>query len=171
MNVELRFVGYLVNLQFLLLTEIQQNMAETVLQHPEKYIGSIKKHTQTLWVYENGEMVFRPISFVPGLYEIFNGVLMNAVESRQRDDRMNSLKVVIDVEQNQISVYNSGGVAIPVEEHEETGVYVPEMIFGNLLTSDDGHVGVAKLANIFSTELIIETAGSSRLKPLKYKQV
>ncbi|RIA80897.1 hypothetical protein C1645_791592, partial [Glomus cerebriforme] len=53
--------------------------------------------------------------------------------------------------------------------HKEENVWVPELIFGHLLTSSnyddsekrvtDGHNGYgAKLANIFSTEFIVETA-------------
>ncbi|KAI7993380.1 DNA topoisomerase 2 [Camellia lanceoleosa] len=87
--------------------------------------------------------------------------------------------VTIDVEQNCISVYNNGD-GVPVEIHQEEGVYVPEMIFGHLLTSsnyDDlmkkmtgGRNGYgAKLTNIVSTEFVIETADGKRQK--KYKQV
>ncbi|CAL5407366.1 unnamed protein product [Camellia sinensis] len=89
-----------------------------------------------------------------------------------------SVKVTIDVEQNCISVYNNGD-GVPVEIHQEEGVYVPEMIFGHLLTSsnyDDltkkttgGRNGYgAKLTNIFSTEFVIETADRKWQK--KYKQ-
>ncbi|CAL5394392.1 unnamed protein product [Camellia sinensis] len=89
-----------------------------------------------------------------------------------------SVKVTIDVEQNCVSVYNNGD-GVPVEIHQEEGVYVPEMIFGHLLTSsnyDDltkkttgGRNGYgAKLTNIFSTEFVIETADGKRQK--KYKQ-
>ncbi|CAL5388776.1 unnamed protein product [Camellia sinensis] len=88
-----------------------------------------------------------------------------------------SVKVTIDVEQNCISVYNNGD-GVPMEIHQEEGVYVPEMIFGHLLTSsnyDDlmkkttggrNRYG-AKLTNIFSTEFVIETADGKRQKKCK----
>lgn len=92
---------------------------------------------------------------------------------------MDAVKVVIDAENNFISVYNNGD-GVPVEIHKEEGVYVPELIFGHLLTSsnyDDtekkttgGRNGYgAKLTNIFSTEFVIETADGRKQK--KYKQV
>lgn len=92
---------------------------------------------------------------------------------------MNTLKVTIDKDQNTISVYNNGK-GIPIEIHKEEGIYVPELIFGHLLTSsnynDDekkvtgGRNGYgAKLTNIFSTEFIVETADKSTKK--KYLQV
>ncbi|ONI20485.1 hypothetical protein PRUPE_2G018500 [Prunus persica] len=157
----------------------KKSQLEHILLRPDTYIGSIEKHTQILWVYQNDEMVNRSISYVPGLYKIFDEILVNAADNKQRDSSMDSVKVTIDVEQNCISVYNNGA-GVPVEIHQEEKVYVPELIFGHLLSSsnyDDtekkttgGRNGYgAKLTNIFSTELIIETADGKRQK--KYKQV
>lgn len=158
----------------------KKSQLEHILLRPDTYIGSIEKHTQSLWVYEPDRgMVHRPVTFVPGLYKIFDEILVNAADNKQRDPKMDSLKVVIDVEENRISVQNNGD-GVPVEIHQEEKVYVPELIFGHLLTSsnyDDtvkkttgGRNGYgAKLTNIFSTEFVIETADGKRLK--KYKQV
>ena len=90
---------------------------------------------------------------------------------------MTYIKVDIDRTNNVISVLNNGR-GIPVQIHEKEKVYVPELIFGHLLTSsnyDDnqkkttgGRNGYgAKLCNIFSTEFVVETAD----KQQKYKQV
>ncbi|KAL8496050.1 hypothetical protein ACS0TY_019960 [Phlomoides rotata] len=157
----------------------KKTQLEHILIRPDTYIGSIEKHTQVLWVYENDQMVQKPITFVPGLYKIFDEILVNAADNKQRDPKMDSVKVTIDAESNCISVYNNGD-GVPVEIHQEEGVYVPELIFGHLLTSsnyDDnekkttgGRNGYgAKLTNIFSTEFVIETADGKRQK--KYKQV
>lgn len=65
------------------------------------------------------------------------------------------------------------GEGIPIEVHKEHGVYVPELIFGHLLTSDNyddseqrvtgGRNGYgAKLTNIFSTKFTIECADTVR---------
>ncbi|WOH04380.1 hypothetical protein DCAR_0623789 [Daucus carota subsp. sativus] len=157
----------------------KKTQLEHILLRPDTYIGSIEKHTSSLWVYEDSEMVSRSVSYVPGLYKIFDEILVNAADNKQRDPKMDTVKVVIDVDNTLISVYNNGD-GVPVEIHKEEGVYVPELIFGHLLTSsnydDDqkkttgGRNGYgAKLANIFSTEFVIETADGKRLK--KYKQV
>lgn len=37
---------------------------------------------------------------------------------------------------NTISIWNNGD-GVPVEMHKEEGVYVPELIFGHLLTSSN----------------------------------
>ncbi|XP_076941033.1 DNA topoisomerase 2-like [Bidens hawaiensis] len=157
----------------------KKTQLEHILLRPDTYIGSIEKHEQTLWVWENDEMIKRPISYVPGLYKIFDEILVNAADNKQRDPKMDSVKVNIDVEANKISVFNNGD-GIPVEIHQEEKVYVPELIFGHLLTSsnyDDsikkttgGRNGYgAKLANIFSTEFVIETADGKCNR--RYKQV
>ncbi|KAG2660852.1 hypothetical protein PVAP13_1KG463700 [Panicum virgatum] len=157
----------------------KKTQLEHILLRPDTYIGSVEKHTQTLWVFEGGAMVLRSVTYVPGLYKIFDEILVNAADNKQRDPRMDSLRVEIDVEGCCISVYNNGD-GIPVEVHQEEGVYVPEMIFGHLLTSSNyndnekkttgGRNGYgAKLTNIFSTEFVIETADGRRQK--KYRQV
>jgi len=69
---------------------------------------------------------------------------------------------------------------VPIVMHKDHKVYVPELIFGNLLTSsnyDDGEKKVtggrngygAKLANIFSSKFIVETVDSRQ--GLHYRQV
>ncbi|XP_057870528.2 DNA topoisomerase 2 [Cryptomeria japonica] len=157
----------------------KKSQLEHILLRPDTYVGSIERHKQTMWVYENGGMVHKEIEYVPGLYKIFDEILVNAADNKERDPKMNSVKVEISEEDRRISIYNNGD-GIPVEIHQQEGVYVPELIFGHLLTSsnyDDnvkkttgGRNGYgAKLTNIFSTEFIIETADGRRQK--KYKQV
>jgi hypothetical protein len=44
---------------------------------------------------------------------------------------MDTFKVTIDRDTNTISVLNNGR-GIPIEMHEKEGIYIPELIFGNL---------------------------------------
>jgi len=140
----------------------------------------VEPQTQPTWVWdaEAGEMVQKSITFTPGLYKIFDEIIVNAADNKQRDPSMDTLKVTIDAEAGSISVWNNGS-GIPIAEHAEHKCYVPTLIFGNLLTGsnfDDGQAKTtggrngygAKLANIFSTEFIIETADSER--KLKFSQ-
>ncbi|KAG0474643.1 hypothetical protein HPP92_014329 [Vanilla planifolia] len=98
----------------------KKTQLEHILLRPDTYIGSVEKHTQNLWVFENGEMVNRPVTYVPGLYKIFDEILVNAADNKQRDPSMDSLKVEIDAEGNSISVYNNGD-GVPIEIHQEEG--------------------------------------------------
>ena len=154
-----------------------------------------------MWVYnsQTDSMEMREVSFVPGLYKIFDEILVNAADNRQNDKNMDTIKVRVDREKGEISVWNNGR-GIPIEMHQvrliccfavyfflastdvnpqKEKMYIPEMIFGHLLTSsnyDDDQQKVtggrngygAKLCNIFSTSFTVETA-DSRAKQ-KYKQ-
>ncbi|KAI3643553.1 hypothetical protein MP228_013108 [Amoeboaphelidium protococcarum] len=163
----------------------KKSQLEHILLRPDTYIGSVESIKQQMWVWEQadnehgGTMVFRDISYVPGFYKIFDEILVNAADNKQRDPSMDVLKVVIDKENGVISVHNNGK-GIPIEIHAVEKVYVPELIFGHLLTSsnyDDNDRKVtggrngygAKLCNIFSTEFIVETA--DKVSGRKYKQV
>jgi hypothetical protein len=154
---------------------------EHVLLRPDTYIGSTEQNRTKLWVFDEGVgLVHREVTYVPGLYKIFDEILVNAADNKQRDKTMDTMKVTIDPEANSISVYNNGQ-GIPVEMHRDEKCWVPELIFGHLLTSSNyndnekkttgGRNGYgAKLANIFSTEFTIETADGAR-SGKKYKQV
>lgn len=50
----------------------------------------------------------RNISYVPGLYKIFDEILVNAADNYQRDTTMNLIKVSIDADKNTVSVWNNG---------------------------------------------------------------
>ncbi len=81
---------------------------EHILLRPDSYVGSVEKQEQMLWVYEDEGMNYRSVSYVPGLYKIFDEILVNAADNYQRDNSMDTLKVTIDAAANTISVYNNG---------------------------------------------------------------
>ncbi|KAI9366079.1 DNA topoisomerase [Zopfochytrium polystomum] len=158
----------------------KKTQLEHILLRPDTYIGSVESQTAPMWVYDGGStMTYRNITWVPGLYKIFDEILVNAADNKVRDPTMDTIKVWVDQEKGVISVHNNGR-GIPIELHAKENMQVPELIFGNLLTSsnyDDSERKVtggrngygAKLCNIFSTEFIVET-GDAR-KGLKYKQI
>ena len=159
----------------------KKTQLEHILLRPDTYIGSIEPQTQPCWVFDNlsGNIMNKTITYVPGLYKIFDEIVVNAADNKQRDPGMNKLDITIDADENLIRVWNNGK-GIPVVIHKEHKVYVPELIIGNLLTGsnfDDNQAKTtggrngfgAKLANIFSTEFTVETADSS--VGLKFKQI
>ncbi|KAI6196197.1 DNA topoisomerase 2 [Aphelenchoides besseyi] len=151
-----------------------------VLLRPDTYVGSIEYSERTpMWVYdsEEGKIVSRDISYVPGLYKIFDEILVNAADNKQRDPKMSLIKITIDKSKNEISVYNNGK-GIPIVFHKDEKMYVPELIFGTLLTSSNyndnerkvtgGRNGYgAKLCNIFSKKFTIETQSKAQKKHFK----
>lgn len=120
-----------------------------------------------LWVCDPDSIKQRAVTYVPGLLKIFDEVLVYAADNKQRDPSMDMLRVEVDADQGRISIWYNGE-GIPIDLHDE-GVFMPEVIFshlGSCLCCEDT-TGV-KLANIFSTEFIIETANQRQEK--KYKQ-
>ncbi|KAK6189373.1 hypothetical protein LQW54_013325 [Pestalotiopsis sp. IQ-011] len=163
-------------------TETYQKLTqlEHIIKRPDTYIGSVERTEQKMWIFDTelNRMKFRDVKFVPGLYKIFDEILVNAADNKQRDPNMSFMKVTVDREAGQITVENNGK-GIPVEMHEKEGVLIPELVFGHLLAGsnfdDDekktvgGRNGFgAKLCNIFSTEFTLECQDSKNGK--RYKQ-
>ena len=71
-----------------------------------------------MFVVNDGRIKQKNITFVPGLFKIFDEILVNASDNKQRDSTMDKLDVVIDGEANNISVKNNGK-GIPVVMHKE----------------------------------------------------
>ncbi|RZF39640.1 hypothetical protein LSTR_LSTR001161 [Laodelphax striatellus] len=159
----------------------KKSQLEHILLRPDTYIGSVEHHTEQMWVYDSEKQAMekREITYVPGLFKIFDEILVNAADNKQRDPSMNTIKIEIKPEENIISIYNNGK-GIPVVMHKEQKMYVPTMIFGHLLTSsnyndeDDKVTGGrngygAKLCNIFSSSFIVETSSKEYKRSFRQK--
>lgn len=153
-------------------------LREQMLLRPDTYIGEVVTYTEPMWLPVEAEdgtvtsMRERDATYVPGLYKIFDEVLVNATDNKQRDPNMSMLKVDVDVEEAIITIYNNG-MGIPVLMHPKEKCWVPELIFGHLLTSSNyndsekrttgGRNGMGgKCANIFSTRFEITTCDGKK---------
>ena len=152
---------------------------EHVLARPGMYVGDIATITSEQWILNDKEekIVSKFVKWNPGIYKLFDEIITNASDECQRNKSVKNIKVTFDTEENSITVHNDGS-GIPIQIHKEHQVYVPELIFGNLLSSsnyDDtkkrttgGLNGLgAKLTNIYSTHFIVETV----YKGQKYNQI
>ena len=158
----------------------KKSLHDHVLALPDTYIGSVNCDTMEMWVFDraSNKIVCRDITFPPGLYKITDEIYVNARDHRIRDPTCKNIKVVINKAENTISVYNDGN-GIDVAIHKELNIYVPEMIFGHLLTSSNyevkgktvgGKNGMGgKANNIFSKRFEVETVDKKRRK--KYYQM
>ena len=168
----------------------KMDQREHVLNRSGMYIGSVEQDSVELWhCDDNNNFIKDTIKYVPGLYKIFDEIIVNALDHiiRLKDESKTSnltfkfvkeIKINIDKTTGQISVYNDGN-GVDVYKHDEHGIWIPELIFGNLLTStnydDDteriigGTNGIgSKTTNIYSKEFYIETVDHRR--KLQYKQ-
>ena len=110
---------------------------EHILLRPGMYIGHVKKTNEPMWLYEKNMIAKRDISFIPGLYKIFDEIIVNARDHSVNDKTCNSIEIEVNVEDGYFSVYNNGDNGIPVKMHEKHKVLIPSMIFGELLTSSN----------------------------------
>ncbi len=169
-------------------TYTKKTQLEHIYDYADAYIGTVEKVDIDTWVYDDIEnkMVFKNIRYIPGLYKIFDEILTNAVDHsvRTKNDihsynKVSTIKINIDIEKNRIKIFNDGRGIDIVQHKSYENIWIPELIFGNLLTSSNydleekrqvaGKFGVgAKASCIFSLNFQIETLDYDR--KLKYQQ-
>jgi len=159
---------------------------EHILSLPDTYVGSIETTSEIMYVVEGESFKEKMlVGFNPGFYKLFDEIVVNAhdqvVRMRQRASANPVKNITIEIsEDNKTITVENDGEGIDVLEHPEYGVWVPQLIFGELLTSTNydkeekklvgGKNGYGvKLANIFAKKMVVETVDSVRGK--KYTQV
>ena len=54
---------------------------EHILARPDTYVGSVEPENECRWVLEKSDsMILKNISHVPGLYKIYDEILVNAID-------------------------------------------------------------------------------------------
>lgn len=157
----------------------KKSQHQHVLDEPDNYIGCVENDWKKVWIYDEelDSIVQKEIYYNEGLYKTIDELIVNARDRTIVDKSCNEISVNINQEEGSIEVYNNGK-GVPVVIHDEHKQYIPELIFGTLLTSSNydtksktvgGKNGEgAKLANIFSKRFIIETIDEKEKK--FYKQ-
>lgn len=143
------------------------SLREQILLRPETYIGAVTPEEIETYVWDtvSNKFNYKLVNFSRGLMRLFEEIYENAMDQATRSDDTNKIDILFA--NGYISVKNNTGVDnIPIELNKEN-VYIPQMIFCELLTSsnyDDnvkrltaGRNGYgAKLTNIFSKHFIID---------------
>jgi len=157
---------------------VKKTHYEHIVDVPDTYIGGIELIEEELYIIEQKDdierIVKKNINYVPGLERIYEEILLNAFDQTVRKGTgVNTIKVDINKETGEISVFNNGE-GIDIKIHEEYNVWIPAMIFSELLTSSNyeqkkkivgGKNGYgAKLTNIFSSRFEIDTIDSKEQK-------
>jgi len=148
-----------------------------VLLRPDTYVGSTLVQEKSVWAVKNTEDLSKieiskqTLKYIPAFLKLFDEILTNASDHVQRNTGVKTIKVGVTPD-FKISVWNDGA-GIPIQIHKEHNVYVPELIFGHLLTGsnyDDteerfgaGRNGLgSKLVSIFSKKFIIDCADGKK---------
>lgn len=156
---------------------VKLNPREHVLLKPSMYLGDLDIRKEENYIFNNNKIIKSLINWSPAFYKIFDEIIVNAYDQSIRDETLNTIKVTI--KKNYLKIYNDGA-GIDVFLHDKYKVYIPELIFGNLMTSTNfsqdeeritgGTHGLgAKLTNIFSTRFEITVWDKKR--KLTYFQV
>lgn len=150
-----------------------------ILTRPDMYVGTKVTKLEEEYVYENGKLEKRKISYSPAIVRCFNEILSNAVDNVERSKKDNPVtKIVVTLTPTSCSITNDGYI-IPIEIHVTEKVYNHSLIFGQLLSGsnyDDtekrytsGRNGLgAKLTNVFSKKFTVECVDP--VKKLKFTQ-
>jgi DNA gyrase/topoisomerase IV subunit B len=134
---------------------------EHILKKPDTYIGTIEPAETTEYIMDVSPppaadtdpssaaapalLTRRPITYIPGLYKLFDEGMVNmrdhvvrqaqAVSDGKPDALpVTTLEVEIDPADGTIHMTNDGN-GIDVAQHPEHKLWIPEMIFGHLRTS------------------------------------
>tara|TARA_X000000950_G_scaffold56161_1_gene67482 strand:+ start:134 stop:3367 length:3234 start_codon:yes stop_codon:yes gene_type:complete len=156
-------------------TYTKLSQIEHVLKRPGMYIGSIDKETTVMDIFNNNKIIEKEIEYSPGLYKIYDEIISNAYDEAVRNKNVKNIYVnIID---DTISVMNDGS-SVNIVIDKKNNIYIPELIFGHLLTSSTfteekritaGTHGLgAKLTNIFSKKFEVEI-GDSKNKLYYYQ--
>lgn len=155
-----------------------------ILSCPDMYVSSTQQIPYigyTLKFDENVRKIIETRISIPQAVErLFLEILSNATDNidRSRRNNIQPPPIQIFMDRQTINIIN-GGVPIPIERHPDYNMYVPELIFGTLLSSSNYDKSVArtgagvnglgaKLTNIFSNRFIVDIGDSNR--HLRYQQ-
>jgi DNA topoisomerase-2 len=148
------------------------NQRDHAYDVPDMYIGSVTMMGREERVLDLETWLFKTsdITLSHGAERLFIEIASNAGDNAARSMRkkVDPGEVVVTMSDTTIRIRN-GGIPIPVEIHPVEKMYVPEMIFGTLMSGSNygkdkvrteaGKNGLGvKLANIFSKYLKITVA-------------
>jgi DNA gyrase/topoisomerase IV subunit B len=163
----------------------KHELRDHVYNLPDTYVGSAEKTQVDTYVYDDASqrMVKKEVTYVPALLKIVDEIVVNAIDQTMRlkapgtpsdAKQVKNIWITANKDTGRITVTNDGD-GIDIDKHPEHKVWIPELIFGELLTSSNydqteekvwgGKNGIGlKSTNIFSLELIAETVDHRRKK-------
>lgn len=145
---------------------------EHILKRPDTYIGTLAHTRESCWIRDGSKFGRSNIDVSPGLVKIFDELLVNAIDQYSLHPKKMK-RIQVNIIPGGFQVINHG-IAIPIKKHTKEKIWIPELIFGHLLTSsnyDDTEQRVtggrngygAKLANVFSNKFEIKLSDGKQV--------
>lgn len=124
----------------------QKTDKQHILDNPDTYIGSVEIIDSSCWLMNEtkDKIVEKTITYVPGLFKLFDEGIVNCRDHAVRMNDMilkqvpKSLPVTyieVEIKEDGTIIMTNDGNGIDVVKHPEYGTWVPELIFGHLRTS------------------------------------
>ena len=168
----------------------KKTQKEHIKDAPDTYVGAVEPDEVKNWSFNNdNKLTYHNYTWTPALYKIFDEGIVNCRDHyvRLREKKSSGQKDIIPVTMIDVSVDKETGIitfmndgnGIDIAQHPEHKIWVPEMIFGHLMTSTNYKKSEKKIVggkNGFGVKLIfiyskwakIETVDHVRKK--KYVQ-
>ena len=166
----------------------KKNDKEHILDNPDTYVGSVEKVDADEFIYDSNNIVKKNITYIPGLYKLFDEAIVNCRDQsvrmeqaiKNKEDNIHPLTYIdVSIDDEGVITMTNDGNGIDIAEHPEYKIWIPEMIFAHLRTSTNydksekkiigGKNGFGiKLVFIWSTWGKVETIDHNR--GLKYTQ-
>ena len=111
-------------------------------KRPDMYIGTNRlREVSDQLLCDMTSIIHRDqLQMNDGFARIFLEALSNAIDnfyrSQNTDTPLTKITVEVDRETGKTTIFNDG-MHIPVEVHQEEGIYIPELIFGHLLSGSN----------------------------------
>jgi DNA topoisomerase-2 len=105
------------------------------------YIGQMEPTVIETYIFSNSRKSMEKsfLYYSPGLLKVFDEILVNAADNKRRNGDMTLIDITAKIDDQRlpyISIKNNGR-GVPVLLHEKEQIYIPELIFGHLLTGSN----------------------------------
>lgn len=161
---------------------------EHVLHAPDTYTGSMEPCDNDLFCFddETGRIVEKNISYIPGLFKLFDEAIVNcrdhsirmanATKAKGDNDSESNYPVTaisVSVDDDGTITFENDGNGIDILKHPEHGIWIPEMIFAHLRTGTNYNKNEKKTVggkNGFGSKLIFIWSSYGRLETIDHKR-
>lgn len=151
---------------------------EHIIQRPSMYIGAVDLTKVSEYVFEDDKIVYKEISYVPGLIKIINEIIDNSVDVAIKTNFKSSNEISVKITEDTIEVQDNG-TGIPVMKGAD-GHYLAELAWGHARAGsnfdDDknrtqiGMNGVGSFAtNCFSKKFVGKTDDGKKSYTITFK--
>ena len=151
---------------------------EHIIQRPSMYIGAVDLTKSNEYVFEDGKIVHKEISYVPGFIKIINEIIDNSVDVAIKTNFEKCNQISVKMTEDTIEVQDNG-TGIPVAKNAD-GHYLAELAWGHARAGsnfdDDenrtqiGMNGVGSFAtNCFSKKFVGKTDDGNQLYTITFK--